>query len=193
MEVVMGVEIEAKMKVDDFDEIRRRLQGSGATRVGSVLELNTFFDSADRHLVLKDKGLRLRRTRDDRTGQEQFIITVKGPQQKGELKSREEAEVRVDDGEDAKAVLAALGFEPTLSFEKRRESWTLDDCKVELDELPILGRFVEIEGPGESAVMRVREKLEMTDTPLIRTGYATMLAQHLKESGDSRREIRFLT
>lgn len=187
----MPTEIEAKMRVESFDAIRSRLAEVGATRLGSVLEINTFFDSSDRSLVSADKGLRLRRNRDDRTGNDTFVITVKGPQQKGELKSREETEVGVDSGEGATAVLAALGFQPTLSFEKRRESWELDGTKIELDELPILGSFLEIEGPDEPTVMAVRAKLDMADAPLIKTGYITMLARHLKETGDHRREITF--
>jgi len=162
----MPNEIEAKMKVEDFALIRQKLKSTNAKRVGSVLETNTFFDSAEKNLVAKDTGLRLRRTRDDATGAEHFIITVKGPQQSGQLKNREEAEVNVEDGDDATAVLKALGYAPTLTFEKRRESWKLDDCKIELDDLPILGKFVEIEGPDESAVMSVREKLKMANAPL---------------------------
>ena len=187
----MANEIEAKMKIDGFDRVREALKKVGAKRVGSVLETNTFFDSPERSLVAKDSGLRLRRKRDDDSGKEEFIITVKGPQQSGELKNRPEAEVVVEDGDDAKAVLAALGYSPTLEFEKRRESWKVDQCKVELDELPVLGKFVEIEGPDEKAVMGVRERLGMKDEPLIRTGYATMLAKYLKEKGEAGGAIRF--
>jgi len=187
----MPNELEAKMKVDTFDSVRAALATVGAKRTGSVLETNTFFDTPRKTLVSNDSGLRLRRTRDDQTGARRFIITVKGPQQSGDLKNRPESEVVVEDGDDAKSVLEALGYSPTLTFEKRRESWTLDDCKIELDELPVLGKFVEIEGPGEKAVMAVRERLGMKDAVLIRTGYATMLAKHLKESNESRISITF--
>ena len=187
----MANEIEAKMKFEDFDRVREALKQVGAKRVGSVLETNTFFDSPEKHLVAKDSGLRLRRKRDDDGGNEEFLITVKGPQQAGELKNRPEAEVVVEDGEDAKAVLAALGYSPTLVFEKRRESWKLEQCKVELDELPVLGKFVEIEGPDGKAVMGVRERLGMKDEPLIRTGYATMLAGYLKEKGEAGGVVKF--
>lgn len=187
----MPTELEAKMKVDDFAAVRQRLEESGAKRMGSALETNIFFDTPQRTLLPADKGLRLRRKKDDQSGKEKFTITVKGPQQKGELKNREEAEVRVEDGDDAAGVLRALGYEPMLSFQKKRESWEVDGCKIELDEIPILGRFVEIEGPDERTVMRVREKLQLADRPLITAGYITMLARHLRETNDSRREIRF--
>jgi adenylate cyclase class 2 len=187
----MAVEIEAKMKVEDFDAVRRRLTELGAHHVGAVLETNTFFDTPDRSLLAAEKGLRLRRTQDISTGEKHYVITVKGPQQKGPLKSREEAEVSVSDGDRAADVLRMLGYEPTLSFEKKRESWTLADCKIELDQLPIFGRFVEIEGPGEEAVMRVRETLHLANRELIKTGYISMLANYLREHGDKRRAITF--
>ena len=187
----MTLEIEAKMKVADFDAVRARLVACGARRVGAVLETNTFFDTPERSLVAGDRGLRLRCNRDAASGEERFVITVKGPVQRGPLKTREEAEVNVDDGDRAMAVLRALGFEPELSFEKRRETWETGGCTVELDELPILGRFVEIEGPDEQSVMRVREALGLSALPLIKTGYIAMLTRHLKETGDARRSITF--
>jgi adenylate cyclase class 2 len=187
----MAAEIEAKMKVESFDAVRRRLQELGARRVGKVLETNTFFDTPDRRLVREGKGLRVRDSRDDKTGEQRHVVTFKGPQRQGELKNREELEFSVDDGEAAAALLRAIGFEVILSFEKRRETWELDDCEVVLDELPILGSFVEIEGPGESAVMALRQKVGLSDRPLIQTGYATMLAQRPGESGNDRRRITF--
>ena len=187
----MALELELKVKVPDFDAVRKALAASGAKHIGSVLETNTFFDTADQSLLAQDKGLRLRRTRDSRTGKEHFVITVKGPAQPGEFKSREEAETDVDDGDRAAGVLQALGYLPELSFEKRRESWTLDGCKIELDEVPLLGRFVEIEGPDEPAVSRVRDGLGLGHLPSIKTGYISLLARHLKETGDPRKTITF--
>lgn len=186
----MPVETEAKMKVESFDAVRRRLGELGARRVGEALETNQFFDTPDRNLLAADKGLRLRTSRDVVSGRERHVITVKGAQQAGEIKSREEAEVEVTDAEDARGVLVALGYEPTLSFEKRRESWKLDDCKIELDELPLLGRFLEIEGDRE-AVMRLREKLNLAGQPLIKTPYIKLLSDELQKRGDRRREIKF--
>lgn len=187
----MPLEIELKVKLQNFDAVRQALSACGAKHIGAVLETNTFFDTPDRGLLAQDRGLRLRRTRDQRTGDEHFIITVKGPAQPGELKTREEAETDVDDGERATSVLQALGYVPELSFEKRRESWALDGCKIELDELPLLGRFVEIEGPDETTVMRVRQRLGLSDLPPIKTGYISMLTRRLEETSDKRKSINF--
>jgi adenylate cyclase class 2 len=187
----MPTEIEAKLRFNDFDLMRRRLSEVAAMRLGSVHETNTFFDSPSRKLLREDKGLRLRENRDDATGQSSFVITVKGPQLRGPLKSREEHEIDVSPGPAARELLLALGYEVILSFEKRRETWLLDGCDVELDELPVLGRFVEIEGPDELTVQRVRQKLELDKEPSIRIGYSKMLADYVEQEGKGRREVRF--
>ena len=56
----MAMEIEAKMKVDDLESIRLRLEAAGAVPDGQVMETNTFFDTPNGGLRDADKGLRLR-------------------------------------------------------------------------------------------------------------------------------------
>ena len=187
----MPMEIEAKMKVDDLASIRAKLAGTGARRLGAFNETNTFFDSADRVLVAGDKGLRLRINQSIDTGKSENIITYKGPRQEGPLKNREEVELTVDDERRAARLFECLGFIKTLSFEKRREYWELDDCEVTLDELPHLGTFVEIEGPGEGAILAVRKRLALDTYPLIKTGYAAMIETFLRESKTATRDVRF--
>src|SRR5690242_10767962 len=146
----MGIEIEAKFRVDEAmrGRVRARLEELGARRMGDVLETNIFFDTKDGALRRADKGLRLRRNHDVQSGRDLFVLTYKGPKTAAKFKTREEIEVEVGTG-DLGEVLARLGYGEMLSFEKRRESWKLNECTVELDELPRLGFFVEIEGPGE--------------------------------------------
>ncbi|HEV2294645.1 MAG TPA: class IV adenylate cyclase [Tepidisphaeraceae bacterium] len=185
----MPTELEAKMQVPDHEPLRRQLQAAGATRLGACMELNTFFDTPDRTLVAQDKGLRIRLTCDFATGDERHVVTYKGPQRAGTLKHREELEFTADDGEQAALLLQRLGYGPTLSFEKRRETWRLDDCLVELDELPQLGCFVEIEGPDEEAVLSVRETLELADRPLVKETYIAMVDELLKTTGSTKLEF----
>jgi len=187
----MAVEIEAKMAVESFEPLRAALRGAGARAAGSHFEVNTFFDRADGSLVSAGEGLRLRLQRDDETGREAHIITWKGPQQAGPLKSREELELEVLGHDGAVKLLERLGFTRTLSFEKRRESWELGGCKVELDEVPHLGRFVEVEGPDEKTVMSVRQRLGLSACPAIKSSYVALLTDHLRERGQSRTDVTF--
>jgi adenylate cyclase class 2 len=187
----MSVEIEAKMKVPDLAAVRDRVTAAGGRLVGDYLERNTFFDTEDRSLLAADEGLRVRSSKDRTTGVTTATMTHKGPRQHGQLKSREETEVVVGDEGDALAMLTCLGFDRVLSFEKRRESWALGGCKVELDELPHLGTFVEIEGPKDETVLKVRELLGLADRPLNKASYIAMLMTFLQEQGRPARDVTF--
>ena len=187
----MAVEIEAKMKVDSLDEVRDRLKALNAEPKGEAVEINTFFDTDDRSLLAADKGLRLRTTSPLPAGKVVHTMTFKGPRQHGPLKSREEKELGVDNAKAASAMLEALGYHHILSFEKKRQTWKLGDCLIELDELPHIGLFVEIEGPKDDSVMKVRDSLQLKDEPIIKASYVALLMTHLQENGDASRDVKF--
>ena len=185
----MAVEIEAKMKVPDHAGVRARLAAVGGQRIGSFAERNTFYDTDGGTLEAADRGLRIRHSRDRDDGTVVCTMTHKGARQHGPLKSREETELTVDG--DAAGMLECLGFQRVMSFEKRRESWALGDCKVELDEVPHLGTYVEVEGPTEAAVLHVRQQLGLAELPMIKTGYIALLVEHLKARGETVGDVTF--
>jgi len=185
------LEIEAKMKIESTDEVARRVRDLGGQFVGEYFESNTFFDTDDRALLAKDQGLRLRVARDMKTGEERCLLTHKGPHLLGPLKTRQETELVVGDPVKATELLEALGYARCLSFQKRRQSWKLRGCKVELDEVPHLGRFIEIEGPSEEQIMALRQALGLAERPLIRSSYIAMLAAYAQERGLPVTDISF--
>ena len=167
------------------------LTASGAKHFGAVLETNSFFDTPDKSLLAQDKGLRLRRTRDQRTGEEHFVITVKGPAQPGLFKSREEAETDVDDGAAPPAYCRHSDSSPSSPSKNVAKAGRSMAARSSSMSLPILGRFVEVEGPDEPSVMRVRERLGLSSLPSIKTGYISILSRHLQETADPRKSITF--
>ena len=177
----MPVEIEAKMKLEGIDEIETRLREFGATLAADLLEVNTFFDTLRGDLKAADEGLRVRLEKATDGGHVSATITHKGPRAHGKIKTRSETEVSVGNARAAAELLTALGFVSVLSFEKRRHRWKLDGCNVELDTLPYLGHFVEIEGPSEQAVMDVRRKLGCEHLSMISASYISMLVDYLSE------------
>ena len=186
----MPIEIEAKMRLPDWSGIEDRLREVGAVEGIRVFEINTFFDTRENALKISDQGLRIRV--EQAQGRDDLVtITHKGPRAHGKLKSRTETEVGVTDGRAAAELLAALGYLPVLSFEKRRAKWKLDGCSVELDELPHLGFYCEIEGPDDDSVLSVREKLGLADAPLIRASYIAMLLSYVRENHLRANMIRF--
>jgi adenylate cyclase class IV len=105
-------------------------------------------------------------------------LTYKGPRAVDLPKTREEVEVVVGDPNAATTILQRLGFSEVILYEKRRETWRLDDCDVCLDELPKLGWFVEIEGPGRNAVEAARARLELSAATPLRETYVELAATH---------------
>ncbi|HEY7120111.1 MAG TPA: class IV adenylate cyclase [Tepidisphaeraceae bacterium] len=187
----MPVEIEAKIKVDDLAPTRAKLESAGARLRGDFFETNVIFDTDDRSLLAADKGLRVRSSRDLKSDEQTTTVTFKGPRKHGPLKSRQETELTAERFEPAVELLEDLGFHPILTFEKRRQSWELAGCKVELDELPHLGCFVEIEGPSEKAVQRLQETLGLGHRPIVKTAYVGLMMTYLQDRGEPTRAVRF--
>lgn len=188
---LMPVEIEAKMKLENPQVMVARLKACGATMGGEFMEINSFYDTEDRKLLAADEGLRVRVSRDLGSGEMRCVLTYKGRNRFGPLKSREEIEVGISSAEEIDRMLGRLGYARCLSFEKRRQSWKLGECKVELDEVPHLGAFIEIEGPSEEVIMGVRERLGLSNQPLIKSSYVALLTGYLQERGQPIAEIVF--
>jgi adenylate cyclase, class 2 len=189
----MSIELEAKVKVEEFEPIRARLREAGAKQTERRLERNVYFDFPDKRLKNADEGVRLRTTRPIAGGEETHLVTFKGRQaeKSTSLKSREEIEFTVSDGDAATQLLARLGLQPTLGFEKRREVWDWPggECEVVLDEL-VLGKFVEVEGPDEKSIRDVLAALGLAGRPLIKRGYISMLDEERRKSGSSETMFR---
>ena len=181
----MPVETEAKIQVADHESLRERLAQLGAKCEGERLEVNIYFDTTDGELLKNDRALRLRSI------EEKNVLAYKGPAQKSKYKQRLEIQTAIADGQAVKRLLEELGFPQSLVFEKRRQSWLLDECRVELDSLPLLGAFVEVEGPCEAAIGQMLSKLGLDTADLIATPYPILLQHHLERTGNSSREIRF--
>ncbi len=187
----MGLEIEAKIKVESHDAVRARLTELGAAYVGKARETNRILDDNKKTLRQAGCGLRVRQVEvlDGEPGCSS--ITYKGPIQRAELKVRSEVNVDISDADSAAAVFEALGFEPFITFQKNRESWRLGDCRVELDELPLLGKFVEIEGPDEQTVSQAKSDLGFASAKNITQSYVKMLSAVCESSGIKSDFIRF--
>ncbi len=179
----MPHEIESKHKVASLKLFEIRLKQLGAQFLGTFAETDQFYDTPDAKLRRSDSGLRIRSVRILKKGaavDAEFarpLVTFKGPRDTGKkLKVRPEVQTRVADAKAMGEIFAALGFVPTLVVRKRRSSWRLGKCQVELDELPRLGKFVEVEGPTVAAVQSVCRKLGLEGEGITR-GYVTMLAE----------------
>jgi len=183
----MHAEIEAKLKVNSLEAVEQRLAECGASFRAEKLQTDCYFDTADRELTRTDQCVRLRREK--KGDRERLVITYKGAKQADDYKKRREIEFEVQDAEQAEAFLDVLGYRKALVFNKRRRLWDVGDCEVALDELPLIGVFVEIEGPNSDEIRRVQVRLALTDVPHVMDSYATLIAERLARLGRNQTEV----
>jgi len=185
----MNLEIETKVKVESLEEIADRLIALDGRLQYEVVQVDTYFDDTNETLLESDCGLRLRRQKAGTS--ENLFLTHKGPRQKTRFKSRPEIEIEISDFDLTVELLTALGYEKAIVFEKRRQVWQLSDCVVCLDELPLLGSFVEIEASGERPVADTLRKLQLADPPHINESYAHLMRAKLNELSPGQMEAFF--
>ncbi|RKY05978.1 MAG: class IV adenylate cyclase [Planctomycetota bacterium] len=184
----MGLEIEAKVKVAGLDAISERLEGLGglgAEHRGDVTHLDTYYAGG----IKRGCGLRLRRWID--AAGEKAILTYKGTRQKGRFKKRTEIEVEIADYSAMAELLEALGYRQELIIEKRRRFWRFRGCAICLDQLPLLGSFVEVEGPAEDIIGQVLAAIGLGGLEHINKGYAGLMKSKLREIGSQDTQVLF--
>jgi adenylate cyclase class IV len=119
------------------------------------------------------------------------LLTYKGPRlARGRAKSRVEIQTTVEDPKAIEDILRALGLVRRLVIQKRRASYRLGRCLVELDELPILGCFVEIEGASARAIDAAARHIGLTGEPL-KAGYIHLAEEACPRAGRQCLEITF--
>lgn len=175
-------EVELKVKAD-HGRVREALADAGAEQVGSVTQVDTYYDAPHRSFAETDEALRIRRERKFGDDSDTIKLTYKGPLVETASKTREEHETVVTDGDAAAGIFDGLGFEPAATVEKKREYFHLDGYTVTLDEVTDLGEFVEVEQETtENEIERVRagaadlfRTLGLDPEEQIRTSYLGLL------------------
>jgi adenylate cyclase class 2 len=172
----MPIEIEKKYRLTrkQREEVQRRLPEIGARRKGEEFEVNTLY--AGESLQLGRSVLRLRRVG------KRGILTYKErfPTRSG-IKHQREDETRVADPDAMELILEALGFTAALVYEKRRETWTLGQTEIVIDELPF-GLFMEIEGT-EQSIRDIESKLAIKRLRTEMATYPQLTLKHGKDYG----------
>ena len=140
-------EVELKVRAD-HGTVRDALLEAGAESLGTIRQVDTYYDAPHRDFAATDEALRVRR--EHAHGEETAKITYKGPKIDVESKTREEHETTVADGGTAEAIFQGLGFEPAASVEKERHRYALRAFTVTLDDVAGLGQFLEVETDVET-------------------------------------------
>jgi adenylate cyclase class 2 len=171
-------EIEAKLKVDSLDEVEARLKELDAEFVEEQFQSDCHYDDAEATLTNNDKCLRLRK---QTAGQySRYFLTFKGAKEQSNFKKRREIDIEIADADSTEKLLTALGYEGTLSVEKTRRLWKFHGCEIALDNLQLLGDYVEIEGPDDEIIVEVQKMLGLESLSHIAKSYASLIVDKLR-------------
>ncbi len=173
-------EIEVKFAVTGHQAVSDALRREGGSYLGSFEQIDRFYDTPLGLLREGGCGLRIRQCRRlDGPGGEidtRPQVTFKGPRRTdSRAKVRPEHQTYLDDVQAMEKVFEACGLVPTVIVRKRRTSYRLGECMVELDELAGIGCFVEVEGPDEPTVFAVSRQLDLAGEPVSESYLAMVL------------------
>jgi len=185
----MATEIEAKLRVDSLSRVAKRLNALGARFLNALVQRDYYFDDEKASLTRMDCCLRLR---EEFSGQSRkTVLAYKGAREKGRFKKRLEVQTEISDVQSIRKMFAAIGYKEALVYEKKRQMWVFGGCEICLDELPLLGEFVEIEGDSERRIAKVQKTLGLADLPHVKQSYATLMKQKLHRLGRKKMEAFF--
>lgn len=170
-----SVECELKFRVagpTDHARLRAALRKLGYRLVGTYDEQNFRFNGPGK--TTRRTTLRLRVL----DGGPRGVLTAKGEARFfGGVKVREETEVDVADSHATLDLLAQLGFQVLVIYEKHRSAWKQGAITVTLDRLDY-GHFVEVEGPLE-AIPEVARSLGLDPAKAVKDSYSMLARKHI--------------
>ncbi len=167
----MGIEAELKTRVHDTDRVRGLLRQRAAEQ--NSVYTDSYFDTPDRTLTHDECELRVREVHTDDAAV--TLLTYKGAPVHAASSSKPETETTVGDADALRAIVAALGFEVLIGFEKRCSNYRFaaagQALLATLVSVPELEEtFLEIEtivasetevGPALEVIRRVLDELEI--------------------------------
>ncbi len=150
-------EIEAKVLEINKEEIITKLESLHAKKIlNNAFIEDCLFDFANNDIKKKKELLRVRKINQDcyLTYKKNLIMT-------NISKTEDEFETKVKDAETIKTILMHLGFKITQMRQKYRTSYMLEDTRIEIDSLPDIPTYIELESPSEEKIKQTLQKLNI--------------------------------
>lgn len=181
-------EIELKFHLADPQPIRDKLLALGFESHGQVFEVNVVLDTPALDLAAGSRLLRLRRDKTVR-------LTYKEPHADLELglrfKAKQESELELADLETMRHILHRLGFTAERVYEKYREHFTRPDgASAELDRLPHMGCFLELEADPQR-IESLAAELGLALIDGLRENYFALFVTYCRRTGLATRDMKF--
>ncbi len=175
----MPLEIEAKFLVADFGTVRTTLQQQDfiCSKPRTLMQRRTF--------TLKEKvGSTIHEWARVRDEGNKITMTYKHTYNTQSAMGTEEIDLTVSNFNDAVSFMNSLGFEDMLTQENYREAWEKSGVQVTLDEWPVIGKIVEIEGSTEVEIQATSRALGFDYAQAVFGGVGSLyFAKYRKDMG----------
>lgn len=187
------IEVEVKLPIPDPEGVKNRILEAGFKEQRFIEERDTYFDNARGDIRANGEALRVRETKDCRTGKKQAQINYKGKKLDTQTMTRRELETGVEDGAVCREILQAIGYSPAEpEVIKIRTMLQKDSVTACLDNVRGLGDFLELEilvereEKKDAALGQIKDILnslgyQVSDS--VQTSYLSMLQRKADKEG----------
>lgn len=182
----MAIEIEVKILEIDVERLLATIEAMGARCAGDWLLKTSIYDFPGRSLLARQGYVRIRNE-----GEEWHLTYKCVPAgERTDAKVREEVDTIVSDPQAAERILLGLGLRRHLYFEKKRRHYRCGDIVFDIDQLPGIPVYLEIEAPTSAAIYDTLHRLEIPAHKALSWGPRELLA-HYHIDIDKIQELRF--
>lgn len=186
----MNIEVEIKIPIDNFEEVKARVSASGKL-IKSIHQIDDYYNPIHKDFLGQKpqptEWLRLRTNPDKVIFEYDKAINM---QPDGNYEYAEEYETEISNKEEFIKILNFLDFKKAITVDKQREYWDCGDLEIALDKIKDLGDFIEVEAKGnfENAEQARKSCLNFLDNLGIKNaeqieikkGYPVMLLEKNK-------------
>ncbi|WP_296798717.1 class IV adenylate cyclase [uncultured Methanobrevibacter sp.] len=137
------IEVEVKAKIENFEDMKKKLENLGAIKSKKEFQEDIYFNSPIVDFANTDEALRIRTTKENE--KTNIFITYKGPKIDSKSKTREEIEIEIEDSEKCSKIFQHLGFTKVRAVRKNRQYYTYKNFEISLDDVEGLEPYMEIE------------------------------------------------
>ncbi len=147
-------EVEIRDLIDNVDITISTLKENGFKKLKEIKQLDMIFDTEDARLFREGRKIRIR------IEDNKVELTYKGNFSE-KLNVSERSELNIDikdiDINNYNIFLTSLGYPLCFKIQKNRQLWEKDDIQITIDEWPIIGNILEIEGDEEKIIKIAKE------------------------------------
>ena len=144
----MNVEVEIKIKIENFEEIKEKVASKGKL-IKSIKQIDEYYVPSHRDFFAQKphptEWLRIRINPDKVIFEYDKSINKRGD---GDQDYAEEYETEISNVEEFRKILNFLDFKKVVTINKQREYWDCGDFEIALDKVKDLGDFIEVEAKG---------------------------------------------